>query len=67
MHGSISDKDELMLKTAEFATKFIISPKKKGQNQSCANPPSLILREREREEQQIRRNKSKGATRRTAA
>ena len=27
-HGSISDKDELMLKTAEFATKFIISPKK---------------------------------------
>ena len=54
-----------MLETAEFATKFIVSPQK---NQGIVNPPSLILREREREEQMYRidRRNSKGASRRTA-
>ena len=36
-----------MLKTAEFATRFIISPKKLQQDTSHILPPSVILREQE--------------------
>ena len=70
MQGSTSDKEGLLHKTAEFPAKFIVSPQKGNQTQDGVNPPSLLLREREREEQLVkieRRNKSKGANRRTAA